>query len=265
MTAGEGTGRFLAVIPARGGSRGLPGKNRMAVQGIGLVARAVEIAQRVEAIRWIVASTDDEAIALQAKRAGALVPFLRPPELSGSRTPMVDVLEHALSWFRSSDRAGEGPCEGLVLLQPTSPMRKSAQVADAVRLFSEARRRGEDVAAVHTVSRVPDRFLPWNLWRAAETGGEAGGSCGGFRRAGEERRDRRGPLLYRNGVAVVLDPGRLHALTLREGRVLPYRIEMEIPTIDTLLDLLTVEHLGGALEPSPEGSARSEETGVHGR
>ncbi len=235
-----GESGFLAVIPARGGSSGLPGKNRKEVRGISLVARAALIARQIREIRWILVSTDDQAIAREAEEAGASAPFLRPPELSGGEVPMVQVLRHAVEWFRENIKES---CEGLVLLQPTSPMRRAAHVLGAISLFKESRKADPQTAAVLSVSPVPQAFMPGLMRRlhrdedgllriSAETGPSGGMT-----------------LYYRNGAAVVLDPDRLDALTLNEGRVVPYIVDRPLVSIDSLFDLLCVEYCGSPLEP----------------
>jgi len=235
--------RFLAVIPARGGSSGLPGKNLKRLRGISLVARAVRIAMRIEEIRWIFVSTDDEAIAREAEKAGASVPFLRPPELSGGEVPMVKVLRHALGWFRENVKE---PCDGLVLLQPTSPMRRSAHVRKAISLFKEARKDDPQTAAVHAVSPVPRAFKPGRMRRLER-------DSNGLLRVGAAPYpfDDGTDLYYRNGAAIVLDPDKIDALTLNEGRVVPYVLDRPLVSIDSMFDLLSIEHCAGELEPEP--------------
>lgn len=234
---------FLAVIPARGGSTGLPGKNLKNLRGISLVARAVLIARRIEEIRWILVSTDDEAIAREAEKAGASAPFFRSPELSGGEVPMVQVLRHALGWFRDNVKEG---CDGLVLLQPTSPMRRSAHVRDAISLFKKARKADPQTSAVHTVSPVPSAFMPGRMQRLYR-------DAGGLLRIGAASfpsgRSSGTPLYYRNGAAVVLDPDRLDALTLNNGRVVPNILDRPLVSIDSIFDLLYIEHCAGGLEP----------------
>jgi len=261
----DAAGRFLAVIPARGGSTGLPGKNRMKLRGISLVARAVLIARQIPEIRWIQVSTDDDAIAGEAEQAGVEVPFRRPPELSGGEVPMVEVLRHVAGWFQA--HVGER-CEGLVLLQPTSPMRKLKDVQGALSLFREARKTDPRVAAVHTVSRVPEPYMPGNLrrlsrdrdglWRIGE------GPAFGNGKPGRSNRFDTGPVYYRTGAAVVLDMDRLDALTLNRGLVLPYFLDRPLVSIDSLYDLLRIEHFEGSLEPPFETGDSAERRSADG-
>ena len=243
---------FVAVIPARGGSSGLPGKNLMEVQGMSLIARAVLIAQEIEEIKWIIVSTDDYDIAREAERAGVEGPFMRPAALARADTPMTAVLEHALHWFRSSRTSGNRTCHGVVLLQPTSPMRKAEHVIGAIDLFVRSRLERMEVCGVHTVSLVPQTLFPENLWRyegkkTFTERAKSGLPIMARRREGSTE----GRLYYRNGAAVVLDPDHLGALTLSGGSAIPYVIDKPLVTIDTFFDLQCIEHCGERLEPDP--------------
>jgi CMP-N-acetylneuraminic acid synthetase len=118
----------LAVIPARGGSKGLPGKNLRLLAGRTLLEHAVRFAQACDCVGRIVVSTDSEEIAAAARAAGADVPFIRPAELAGDETPMWPVLVHALDQV---DALGE-EWEFLLLCDPTAPARSPADVAAAL-------------------------------------------------------------------------------------------------------------------------------------
>jgi CMP-N-acetylneuraminic acid synthetase len=118
----------LAVVPARGGSKGLPGKNLRALGGRSLLEHAIRFAFACESVGRVVVSTDSEEIAAAARAAGADVPFLRPAELAGDETPMWPVIVHALAQV---EREGE-QWEYLLLADPTSPVRSPADVATAL-------------------------------------------------------------------------------------------------------------------------------------
>ena len=122
---------ILGVIPARAGSRGIPGKNIRDLAGKPLIAYSIAAGLTSLLIDRLVVSTDSEEIAALAREYGAGVPFLRPPELSGDDTPMMPVLKHALDRLEE-----EGSLfSAVACLQPTSPLRSGQHVDDAIRLF----------------------------------------------------------------------------------------------------------------------------------
>ena len=124
--------RILAVIPARGGSRGLPGKNLKELGGVPLVGHSIAAARTVPAVDRTIVSTDDEEIAAVSRSLGADVPFLRPAELSTDTAPTGPVIAHALAVAE----ADGGPYDAVLLLEPTSPVRDPARLAEAVDLLS---------------------------------------------------------------------------------------------------------------------------------
>lgn len=129
--------RYLAIIPARGGSKGLPGKNTRALAGKPLIAWSIEQAKAVPAIDTVLVSTDSGSIAAIAKEYGAAVPFLRPAELAEDTTATEPVLLHALDWY---DTHGE-TFDAVILLQPTSPLRLADSLSNAIAQFE---REGAD-------------------------------------------------------------------------------------------------------------------------
>lgn len=140
--------RILALIPARGGSKRLPGKNVRPLGGKPLIVWSIEVAKGIPEICDILVSTDDAAIAEVARRAGALVPWLRPAELATDAAASVDVCLHALDWYESE----HGAIDGLLLLQPTSPFRSRSTVLKGIELFRSHERRpvlGVSPAASH--------------------------------------------------------------------------------------------------------------------
>ncbi len=135
----------LAVIPARGGSRGLPGKHLRRLGGDPLIAHTIRAALEARRIDRAVVSTDDEEIARVARALGAEVPFLRPPELARDGTPTLPVIDHAV---RQLEAVGE-TISIVVTLQPTSPLRTAAQIDEAVSLLeSSGARSAVAVAAL---------------------------------------------------------------------------------------------------------------------
>lgn len=124
--------RILAVVPARGGSRGLPGKNTRSLCGLPLVAHAIRAAEATPAVTRVVVTTDSTEIAEVAREHGGDVPFLRPPELAADDTPMAPVIAHAVT----AVEAMEGTrYDAVVLLDPTSPARDPDQISSAVEML----------------------------------------------------------------------------------------------------------------------------------
>lgn len=122
---------IVALICARGGSKGLPRKNVRPFVGKPLIAHSIEMALKSNFIADVVVSTDDEEIARVAKNYGASVPFMRPANLSGDSAPEWHVWQHALSWLSGQGR----DIEALVVLPPTAPLRSLDDVNGAIEMF----------------------------------------------------------------------------------------------------------------------------------
>ncbi|KPK56530.1 MAG: hypothetical protein AMS22_00885 [Thiotrichales bacterium SG8_50] len=142
---------IIGLVPARGGSKGIPGKNLVACGGQPLISHSIVAARDAARIDRVVVSTDDPGIADVARQWGAEVPFLRPERLSSDDAPMLGVVQHALEWLMS-----EGSnVDALVLLQPTSPLRRGCHIDAAVELFFRTK-----ATSVVSVVEVPHRFHP---------------------------------------------------------------------------------------------------------
>lgn len=126
--------RMLAVIPARGGSKGLPGKNVRPLMGLPLIAHSIRLARLCPEVTRCVVSTDSDEIAAVARAHGGDVPFLRPAALAQADTPMWPVLQHALA---EAERLEGSRYDLLLLLDPTSPTRLPGDVRDAAALLSD--------------------------------------------------------------------------------------------------------------------------------
>lgn len=123
----------VAIIPARGGSRGLPGKNLRLLAGEPLIAHSIRAAQATSSIHHCVVTTDCPEIARVAEQYGASVPMLRPPSLAADDTAMAPVVRHALEHM-----TGSGVYSEVVLLDPTSPVRELSALADAISLLRKS-------------------------------------------------------------------------------------------------------------------------------
>jgi CMP-N,N'-diacetyllegionaminic acid synthase len=122
----------LALVVARGGSKGVPRKNIAPVGGKPLIAWTIAAALGSGFIDRLILSTDDQEIADVALSHGCEVPFLRPSELARDESSGFDVCEHALRWIEAN---GGGLPDYLLVLQPTSPLRTTADIDDAMRLI----------------------------------------------------------------------------------------------------------------------------------
>lgn len=124
--------KIVAIIPARGGSKGIPGKNIKPIAGKPLIGWTIEQALNSPAIDRVIVSTDCEDIATVATAFGAEVPFIRPSELAEDTTATEPVITHALDWLLKND--GYSP-DLVVLLQCTSPVRHSDAIERAIHTF----------------------------------------------------------------------------------------------------------------------------------
>lgn len=146
----------LAIIPARGGSKGIPRKNIKPFAGYPLISYSIAAALQAESVTRVIVSTDDEEIAAVARQWGAETPFARPAELARDATTDLPVFQHALRWLEQN----EGYSPDLVIqLRPTSPIRPRQCVDEAVALL----RRNPGADSVRGV--VPSGQNPYKMWR----------------------------------------------------------------------------------------------------
>ena len=150
--------RILALVPARGGSKGLPHKNILPLGGHPLIAWSIAAGLQTETVSRVVCSTDDPEIAAVAARYGAEVPFLRPGELALDETLDLPVFQHALEWF---EREEGWRADLVVQLRPTSPLRFPGQVDEAVRLLLST----PEATGVRSV--IPAPANPFKMWLLA--------------------------------------------------------------------------------------------------
>ena len=143
--------KILAIIPARGGSKGIPGKNIKLLNGKPLLAYTSEIALQSKYLTEVILSTEDEEIIQVAKKISIKVPFVRPMELAQDNTPTIDVIIHALQWYKSQNVFFDAVC----LLQVTSPFRTVKFLDNAIKKFIE-----EDSDSLISVQRVPHVYNP---------------------------------------------------------------------------------------------------------
>ncbi len=142
--------KVLGVITARGGSKGIPGKNIKPLLGKPLIAYTIEAAKASGVVDRLILSTDDPAIAEVAKQHGCDVPFLRPADIADDKAAHLPVLQHAVKALKEKD--GYEP-DYVLLLQPTSPARQAFHIKEAVELIEKS---GAD--SVLSVAEIPENY-----------------------------------------------------------------------------------------------------------
>lgn len=153
----------LTIIPARGGSKGIPRKNIRDFAGYPLIAYSIAAAHQAQTVTRTIVSTDDVEIAEVAKKYGAEVPFIRPGELAQDQTTDLPVFQHALSWL--SEHENYQP-EVVVHLRPTSPIRPKNCIDEAVRILLQH----PEADAVRAVVRSDQN--PYKMWRIDSVSGQ---------------------------------------------------------------------------------------------
>lgn len=223
-------GQFiLAVIPARGGSKGLSQKNLKPLNGLPLVAHTLLAAKTAETLDRVILSTDSPEIAEVGKRYEVEVPFLRPSELATDDAPMAPVLAHAVSWTEK-DRGK--PVDVVVLLQPTSPLRQARHIDEGIRLLM-------DSGAESVVGLCKAPHNPYWMWVIRNGNVERL-----FPEGAKWRRRQDLPVVYQvNGAFyasrrhVIMDHGQVLGERLR-GLIMP---EEDSIDIDSHLDFMLTE------------------------
>lgn len=142
--------KIICIIPARGGSKGVPGKNIKILGGKPLIAYTIEQALKSQYIDRIIVSTDDLKIAAVAKRFGAEVPFTRPHSLARDNSGTIDVLLHALDWLKEHEYSSY---DVVVLLHVTTPLRNVQDIDTSIELLIN--KKAESVFTVAEAHRNP--------------------------------------------------------------------------------------------------------------
>lgn len=144
--------KYLVIIPARGGSKGIPKKNIQDLGGLPLIAHTIEAAKKIFNPKNIIVSTDSNKIAAIAKQFGATVPYLRPKEISQDNSSSIDLINDLLEKFSDF--------ENLVLLQPTSPLRQSHHIVEAIDVFEDT--LSNSLISVKEINFNPNYFFRHN-------------------------------------------------------------------------------------------------------
>jgi CMP-N-acetylneuraminic acid synthetase len=151
----------LAIVPARAGSKGIPGKNVKPLCGKPLLAYTAEVIRDAGIFDRALLSTDSEEIAALGRTLGLEAPFLRPAALARDDTAMLPVIEHAVAWLEQNG----AKLDIIVLLQPTQPLRRAADVTAAVERLKQ-----EKCDSVVSVVPLPSQLCPDYVMRIDEKG-----------------------------------------------------------------------------------------------
>lgn len=145
------------MIPARGGSKGVPRKNIRLLNGKPLLAYTAESALQAKTLARVILNTEDEEIAEIGRNLGLDIPFMRPPNLAQDSTPSLAVVKHALLTLEENGEHFDAVC----LLQPTNPLRRAEDIDACVKLFIES-----NADCVVSVLPVPHEYNPkWVFWK----------------------------------------------------------------------------------------------------
>jgi len=244
---------ILALIPARGGSKGIPRKNLIQLAGQPLIAYSITQAKQSAHITRVIVSTDDQEIAGVAKKLGAEVPFLRPAEFAQDLSPDIDVFIHALTWLRGHEKYTP---ELVVHLRPTGPLRKVTLIDQAI----EQMLAHPEADALRSVS-TPIQS-PYKMWRIE------GGTmkplllAPGIEDSHSQPRQKLPEVFWQNGyVDIVRSRTILEKKQICGSVVLPFIIdepiyELDYPDDIPELEKVLKERLSGKETISPEAGVK---------
>lgn len=216
----------VGIIPARGGSKGIPRKNIQELDGEPLIAYSIEAGLGAKCIDSVIVSTDDQEIAEIAQSYGGEIPFIRPSELATDKAPTAPVITHALNELERSGRS----IDTFVLLQPTSPLRTSHHIDEAYSLY-----RSVETSSV--ISVCESYATRWE-----ET--PEGAKQLNYHNAPNRRQDRK-PEYVINGAIYITDRDEFaNSGEIKTGRIELYRMnELSSIDIDTPFDLWLAEKI----------------------
>jgi CMP-N,N'-diacetyllegionaminic acid synthase len=240
--------KVLGVITARGGSKGLPGKNLRLLNGRPLIGHTIDTARASRAFDRLITSTDDEAIAAGARFLRCEVPFMRPAEFARDDTPHLPVLQHAVQWLRDNERYEP---DAVMILQPTSPLRTVDHIRESIALLERS-----SADSVVSVSEVPAHHNPMRTLRVDADGFATLFVTGEPVRRRINRRQDMPTAWTMNGAIYLFRTYVLDAPepSLYGERTAAYVMAHEFGiSIDTLDDWNDVEKVLRLREPAPSG------------
>jgi len=236
---------ILALIPARGGSKGIPRKNVLPIAGKPAIAYSIDQAKASRHIGRVVVSTDDDEIAETALRHGAEVPFRRPSDLAGDLSPDIDAFYHALSTLR--DREGY-TCSYVVHLRPPTILRAVEDIDEAIEMIVA------DPEADTLRSVTPASVSPYKMWRPVDGRIVPLLTCQGIDEPWSMPRQLLPQVYWQNGyVDIIRSDVILEHRRMTGTHVIPYVVNKDVPELDYAEDVARLEarirEKGLALEP----------------
>ena len=225
--------KVLAIVPARGGSKGIPLKNLKKVNGLSLIGHVGNLVKEVDEIDKTILSSDNKLIVNEAKKHGIEAPFIRPKYLSGDRIGDIDVLKHALNKIEKLEKI---EYDVIVMLQPTSPLRTAEIVKNSIK---ELINKGLD--SVWTVSKTDLKFHPLKQLKL-----DSNNNLSYFNKMGSKiiARQELTTLYHRNGAAYSMTRRCLiEQNTLMGKNAGSILLDVPMISIDTLEDLKIVEKI----------------------
>jgi CMP-N,N'-diacetyllegionaminic acid synthase len=219
--------RVLAIVTARGGSKGIPKKNLKEVGGISLVGRVGNIISQLDWIDRAVLSTDSEEIAQEGEKFGLDVPFLRPEDLSGDNVGSLEVIQHA---FRYCEEEEGSTYDVMLLLEPTCPLRRAEDVTKVI----------DNLFVNNSDSAVSVSMIPFNH-HPSKAMSIKGGKLAFYEVNGEKVKNRQmlEPVYSRNGIAYAVTRDCLISKNSLYGQdTTPVIIDRELVNIDDPEDLI---------------------------
>ena len=235
----------LALIPAWGGSKGIPGKNLIDIAGRPLISWSIQQAQKARTVTRVLVSTDADDIAAVARDVGADVPFLRPAELAGDLSPDIDVFRHALDWLREEE---DYRPDLVVHLRPTGPVRKVDHIDDAVQRLLDH----PEADALRSVSLAHE--TPYKMWQFADDETiEPVARLADLPDCQSQPRQKLPLVYWQNGYVDVLRPWAVEEKNSMCGDVvIPFIVETPTYELDYPDDIETVEQAMRDLEAGRE-------------
>ena len=217
---------FLFIIPSRAGSKGIPNKNKKLLNGKPLIAYSIECALAVSKPKDICISTNDDDIIGIATQFGIDVPFKRPEELSTDSASAFDVLKHAVSYYQNNGKI----IDAIVLLQPTSPLRKDIHLKEALELYKS------EIDMVVSVNIASTKLV----FNENESGFLEKESTTYY----EKRQDAKNKYNYNGAIYIINTNSLMHKNIFEFNKIVKYQMDdISSMDIDTPLDWKIVEYL----------------------